>query len=179
MDMTSAAARLLLLAAIIFTGCGRTREVARSAAVTTFRVIDAPANYVRRRLDDEEGGTTTTTTTTMTDTGVEGQAAVGSSDVVTPGRPVPPRTRVVTNTPANSGTTAPGPTPRPRREANTTPPPQQPTAPTTEFPTARPVPGKPGFVYSIAPEGGIVDVTGYKAGDKAKDPYTKQIFIVP
>jgi len=25
----------------------------------------------------------------------------------------------------------------------------------------------------------MIDVTGYKSGDKAKDPYTKQIFIVP
>ena len=177
MDMTSATARLLLLAALIFTGCGRTREVARDAAVTTFRVIDAPANYVRRKLDAEEAGAeTTTTTTTTTETG---QAAVGSSDVVTPGRPVPPRNRVVTNTPPNAGTTIAGPTPRPRRETTTTPPPQQTAPTTTDFPTARPVPGKPGFVYSIAPDGGIVDVTGYKSGDKAKDPYTKQIFIVP
>ena len=68
MDMTSAA-KVVLLIAIVATGCGRTREVARDAAVTTFRVIDAPANYVRRKIDGEEGGTTTTTTTT-TDTTV-------------------------------------------------------------------------------------------------------------
>jgi hypothetical protein len=41
------------------------------------------------------------------------------------------------------------------------------------------VPGRPGYVYSTDPNGGIVDVTGYKSGDKAKDPYTQQIFIVP
>jgi hypothetical protein len=41
------------------------------------------------------------------------------------------------------------------------------------------VPGKPGFVYSIDSNGGMVDVTGYKSGDKAKDPYTHQVFIVP
>ncbi len=52
-------------------------------------------------------------------------------------------------------------------------------APTAQFPTAKPVPGKPGYVYSIDPKGGIVDVTGYKPGDKAKDPYTQQVFIVP
>ncbi len=50
---------------------------------------------------------------------------------------------------------------------------------TQQFPTAKPVPGKPGYVYSIDPKGGIVDVTGYKSGDKAKDPYTQQIFVVP
>jgi hypothetical protein len=55
----------------------------------------------------------------------------------------------------------------------------RPTPAPTNFPTARPVPGRPGFVYSLDPNGGIVDVNGYKPGDKAKDPYTKQIFIVP
>ena len=172
MDM-SFAARLLLLAAIILTGCGRTRQVARDAAVTTFRVIDAPANYVRRKLDEQEAQTTTTTTTTTTD------AMVGTSDVVTPGRPVvpQPQRQVVTRQQSNTGNVPPGPTPRARRETAVAP--TSTPAPTTDFPTARPVPGKPGFVYSIAPDGGIVDVTGYKAGDKAKDPYTKQIFIVP
>ena len=170
MHMVSVA-RLILLLTIVLTGCARTRQVARDAAVTTFRVIDAPANYVRRKLDEEEGVETTTTTVQQTE--------VGTSDVVTPGRPVPPR-QVTTTTPPpgpNTRNVAPGPTPRPpRRETVTAP---TTPAPQTDFPTARPVPGKPGFVYSISPEGGIVDVTGYKAGDKAKDPYTKQIFIVP
>jgi hypothetical protein len=62
----------------------------------------------------------------------------------------------------------PSPTPRPPS-----------TRPTQQFPIARPVPGKPGYVYSVDPKGGIVDVTGYNPGDKAKDPYTQQIFIVP
>ena len=168
MDMTSAA-RLLLLAAIVFTGCTRTRQVARDAAVTTFRVIDAPANYVRRKLDEQEAETTTTTTT---------ETMVGTSDVVTPGRPVAPRQQVVTRSQPGTGNVAPGPTPRPRRETASAPTSTPPPAP-TNFPTARPVPGKPGFVYSVDPQGGIVDVTGYKSGDKAKDPYTKQIFIVP
>ena len=173
MDMTWAA-RLVLLIAIIATGCGRSpRQVARDAAVTTFRVIDAPANYVRRKLDEQEGETTTTTTTTT-------ETAVGSSDVVTPGRPLPPRT---VGAPGVQPNAVAGATPRPpRREtATTTPAPPRTTPPvaTQQFPTARPVPDKPGFVYSVDPNGGIVDVTGYKSGDKAKDPYTKQIFIVP
>ena len=171
MDMTSAA-RLVLLVAITATGCGRTREVARDAAVTTFRVIDAPANYVRRKIDEQEGQTATTTTTTTTT-----ETAVGSSDVVTPGRPLPPRTAGAQPN-AGAGTTARP----PRRETSSTAPAPQRTTPpaaTQQFPTARPVPDKPGFVYSVDPNGGIVDVTGYKSGDKAKDPYTKQIFIVP
>ena len=171
MDMTSAA-RLLLLLAIVATGCTRTREVARDAAVTTFRVIDAPANYVRRKIDAQEDEAMTTTTTTTTD------ATVGTSDVVTPGRPLPPRQQAVQGQNAIAGAT-----PRPpRRDTASTTPPPPPRAtppPADQFPTARPVPDKPGFVYSVDPKGGIVDVTGYKSGDKAKDPYTKQIFIVP
>ena len=170
MDMTWPA-RLVLLVAIIASGCGRSpREVARDAAVTTFRVIDAPANYVRRKIDEQEGETTTTTTTTET--------AVGTSDVVTPGRPLPPRQ------PGVQPNAVAGATPRPPRRdtaTSTTPAPQRTTPPAAaeQFPTARPVPDKPGFVYSVDPKGGIIDVTGYKSGDKAKDPYTKQIFIVP
>ena len=168
------AARFLILCAIVLTSC----TTAKRAAVSTFRVIDAPARYVRERIDEEEGTTTTTTTQTT---------AVGTTDVVTPGRPVTPptpqtrtttsRTTAQTGTPETPRTTTrtattsstPGATPSSTRAA----------AGTTEFPTARPVPGKPGFVYSIDPSGGMVDVTGYKSGDKAKDPYTKQIFIVP
>lgn len=175
MEMT-AAARLLVLVALVATGCGRTREVARDAAVTTFRVIDAPANYVRRRIDAEETGTTETTTTTQT--------TVTSSDVVTPGRPVAPRTQTTPGAQAGTGTVATTTQRPPRRESTaTTGPASGPArttpAPASDFPVARAVPGKPGFVYSVDPQGGIVDVTGYKSGDKAKDPYTKQIFIVP
>ena len=171
------AARLLILCAIVFTGC----RTAKKAAVTTFRVIDAPARYVRDRIDTEETTTTSTTTTQTT----------GASDVVNPGRPVPPppqrgttRPATVTETSA-SGSVQSTPRPaRPNTASTSTPPSPTPTpsrAATTssDFPTAKPVPGKPGFVYSVDPNGGMVDVTGYKSGDKARDPYTKQIFIVP
>ena len=167
----------MVLVALVATGCGRSpREVARDAAVTTFRVIDAPANYVRRKIDEQEGETTTTTTTTET--------AVGTSDVVNPGRPLPPRSQGAPGVQPNAGNAAvAGATPRPPRRdtANVTPPTPRttPAAAPDQFPTARPVPDKPGYVYSVDPKGGIIDVTGYKSGDKAKDPYTKQIFIVP
>ena len=168
-------ARFLVLSALVLTGCG----TAKKAAITSFRVLDAPARYVRDRIDPPE--TTTTTTTTE------------SSDVVIPGRPVaaptPPPTRAARTTltprsrnPAAGSSTAqdqpaPNVAARPRTTPSGTPRPSAPAA--TEFPTARPVPGRAGYVYSIDPNGGIVDITGYKSGDKAKDPYTKQIFIVP
>ncbi len=82
-DMRSPA-RLLVLTSVFLAGCGTARDV----AVTSFRVIDAPAHFIRRKI---EPGTTTTTTTTTVQTGPG-----ATSDVVTPGRPVaaptpPPR----------------------------------------------------------------------------------------
>lgn len=170
------AATLLILSALVFSGCGTARRV----AVTSFRVIDAPASYVRNRIDSTE--TTTTRTTTYTE---------GATDVVSPGYPVPPSGPVASTTrpsPQTRPSTGAGATPRPPRTTATTAgtqprPSPAATAPrpigTQTFPTAKPVPGKPGYVYSIDPKGGLVDVTGYKSGDKAKDPYTQQIFVVP
>jgi hypothetical protein len=48
------------------------------------------------------------------------------------------------------------------------------------FPTARAVPGKPGYVFSpFDTKGRFIDVSGYPPGSKAKDPWTGKIFIVP
>ncbi len=165
---------ILILSSVIFTGC----RTAKKVAVTSFRVVDAPARYIRERIDSGEQGTTTTTTTTVT----------GPSDVTNPGyvpqpgppppvRPnVAPTTRPTTGSAAAASTrpiVQPTPAATPRRSA------AAPSPAATEFPVARPVPGRPGYVYSLDPNGGMIDVTGYKPGDKAKDPYTKQIFVVP
>jgi hypothetical protein len=48
-----------------------------------------------------------------------------------------------------------------------------------EFPTARPVEGKSGFVYSPFDPSKYVDVSGYAPGSKVKDPYSGKIFLVP
>lgn len=158
-------ARLLILTGLVLAGCGTARDV----AVTSFRVLDAPANFVRRRLDPRQTTTTTTVETTQT------------SDVSTPGREV-------VNVPPPAATTRTAPRQKTAAVSRTAPPTTKPIPSATprpksttvaQFPTAKPVPGKPGYVYSIDPKGGIVDVTGYKTGDKAKDPYTQQIFIVP
>ena len=167
------AARIFLLAAIILSGCTAARKVAH----TSFRVLDAPANFVRRQIDAQDNTTTTTTTTTT------------SSDVVTtPGRTVtvPPSTtdtqrRNVTRQdqtrPSASPRSSPAtvterlkPSPSPSRNVTTQ----------TQYPTAKPVPGKPGYVFSpFDPSGGYVDVTGYSPGQKVKDPYSGKIFLVP
>ncbi len=48
------------------------------------------------------------------------------------------------------------------------------------FPTAKAVPGKPGYVFSpFDTKGRYIDVRGYPPGSKAKDPWTDKIFIVP
>lgn len=45
---------------------------------------------------------------------------------------------------------------------------------------AKPVPGKPGHVFSpYAPNSGIVDVRGYESGEMVVDPYTQKYFLVP
>ena len=60
--------------------------------------------------------------------------------------------------------------PSPRTSSST-----QPT-----FPTAKPVPDNPGYVFSpFDTKGRYVDVSGYPSGSKAKDPWTDKIFIVP
>ncbi len=65
----------------------------------------------------------------------------------------------------------PAPSEGPRTTANTQ---------SGQVPIAKPVPGKPGFVYSpFDPSGGYVDVSGFSPGSKAKDPYSGKVFLVP
>lgn len=159
-------AGLLLVGVSLGTGC----RTARNVAVTSFRVLDAPARYIRERIEDSEEPAPVIAT-----------GPGGTSDVVTPGRPLntpPPRPVITQRRTTSTDRPVSASTPRPQRKPSVAASPR-PTAPLTQFPVAKPVPGRPGYVFSIDPKGGIVDVTGYKSGDKAKDPYTQQIFIVP
>ena len=166
--------RILLLGTMVLGGC----HTAHDVAVTSFRVIDAPASFVRRRIDQPSGTTTTTTTTTV------------ASDSVIPGRTVQvapnnrePQHRQVT------APTQPGPSAAPRVPQNTTaekpkpspnPGPRSVANPPAQYPTAKIVPGKPGYVFSpYDPNGGYVDVNGFTSGSKVKDPYSGKIFLVP
>lgn len=161
------------MGAIALCGC----KTAHDVAVSSFRVIDAPANYVRRHIDQPETTTTTTTTT------------VATSDAVTPGRTVP-----VTQTKPEAqrrqvASTNPSPTDEARVSQSTAPekpkpsssPPSRAVASTNGgYPTAKVVPGKPGYVFSpYDPNGGYVDVNGFTSGSKVKDPYSGKIFLVP
>jgi len=172
------------------------------AAVSTFRVVDAPHQYVRRQLGMDEPQTTTTTTTTettYTDTGYPPPPPPppSSSYQVAPqpyqaNQPPPPppvesRREVTTNPPPPPPAPATGPTATPRvavreRTSKPSPPPRSTPAQasSSDLPYAKPVPGKPGYVYSpYDPNGGYVDVKGFSPGQKVKDPYSGKIFLVP
>ena len=167
--------RILLLGAIVFAGC----HTAHKVAVSSFRVVDAPANYVRRHLDSESN-TTTTTTTAQSDA-----VTTAGHTVVNP----TPATRDTTKRRTTQEQAAPSPSPNvtasPRvtrtDKSKPSPSPAQKNVTTqAQFPTARPVPNKPGYVFSpFDPSGGYVDVTGYASGSKVKDPYSGKIFLVP
>ncbi len=162
-------AGLLLLGLFVLSGC----RAAHDVAVTSFRVLDAPARYVRKKID---GNTETTTTTTT----------VSSDAVTTPGRTVTPttantqRTTTTRNPPKTTAKPSPKSSPATVTEKSKPSPSPSRTTNTQTLPTAKPVPGKPGYVFSpFDPSGGYVDVTGYTSGQKVKDPYSGKIFLVP
>jgi hypothetical protein len=167
-------AGLLLFGILVLSGC----RTAHDVAVTSFRVIDAPANYVRRHINGETETTTTTTTT------------VASDSVTTPGRTVTPsttnaqrRTTATENPPRTTVKPSSSPKSSPAtvtEKSKPSPSPSRPASTQSQLPTAKAVPGKPGYVFSpFDPSGGYVDVTGYTSGQKVKDPYSGKIFIVP
>ena len=184
---------LFLLAALALGGC----ETAHDAAVSTFRVVDAPHQYVRRQLGlNEEGQTTTTTTTTETTYAgttpyppqqPNAGAQPYGAQPPPPQPPAPPERRITTNEPepAPQSTTsnrvtrserAPASSAEPRPSAT----PGAVSSKSESLPYAKPVPGKPGYVFSpYDPNGGYVDVKGYSPGQKVKDPYSGKVFLVP
>jgi len=184
MEQMNVPARAFIFAAILVAGCGTTRDVAvtsyhvtRDVAVGSYRVATAPAHYVMRRHGDQSSATTTAETT--------------ASDVTNPGQPVPspelasasrqpprPESNKISSPSSSAAprvgrkeTTQAKPKPLPSSHAS---------SPQAEFPTAKSVPGKPGYVVSpFDSSGRYVDVSGYVSGSKVKDPWTDKIFIVP
>jgi len=177
-----------LLAALAFASC----ETAHKAAVSTYRVVAAPVTYVGRKLGvDEENQQTSTTTTNVQSSTVMANPPTQPYPVQqpAPSPPAPVQSRppaVITAQPP-SPQPKPQPTATPRVVKSENPPPANPTAPPTsavsqnaDLPYAKPVPGKPGYVFSpFDKNGGYVDVTGYSPGQKVKDPYSGKIFLVP
>jgi hypothetical protein len=69
----------------------------------------------------------------------------------------------------------PGPTHKPPPAV-----PEQPPVKVGEIPYAKPVPGKPGFVFSPYDQyKGYIDVRGFPPGTEVKDPYSGKSFLVP
>lgn len=181
-----AVTQLLILAFVsvaasaIFGGC----RAAHDVAVTSYHVATAPVNFVRRRTNHSEAGgrTVTTTTTTVTRT-TKTTAIPDATDPEHPGVTPPPKRpgRLV-----GTDSSKPPPTAAPhvshaettRKKPKATP--RAASSAQTEFPTAKVVPDKPGYVFSpFDPKGRYVDVSGYTSGSKVKDPWTDKIFIVP
>ena len=180
---------LFLLAALALGACA----TAHDAAVSTFRVIDAPHQYVRRQLGIDQEPQTTTTTTETTYTGTAPYPPQQPYGAPQPGgaQPLPPPVQAQRQVTTNE----PEPPAEPTTSTRVTRSEQEPTAPSEPRPTApprtvssqseslpyaKPVPGKPGYVFSpYDPNGGYVDVKGYSPGQKVKDPYSGKIFLVP
>ena len=156
-----ATARVLLSTCVLLGGCRATRDV----AVTSYHVATAPVRLVHRAIAADSPPTPSTTTT---------------SDVTTPGRPVPvtspsssQQRRIASRTPSTETPSGNAPT-----KSKGSPP--RSTAVQPQFPTAKAVPGRAGLVYNpYDPNGGYIDVSGYPPGTKVKDPDSQKIFIVP
>jgi hypothetical protein len=171
-----------LVAAVLLSGCGTTRNVAvssyhvtRDVAVGSYRVATAPVHYALRRHGD--GPTMVGTTDAI------------ESDVAEPGHPVP-STEVASphrqqkshaaRTESPSKKTRSVASSEATRSETQSPPQAQTFSTSTAFPTAKAVPDKPGYVFSpFDSSGRYVDVSGYTPGTKVKDPWTDKIFIVP
>ncbi len=184
-------------------------ETTHRAAVSTFRVIDAPHEYLRRQLGVDQNDQTTTTTTT-TEANVAPNGAPYPPPYQQPVPPPPqyaPQRQIVTSPPPSRAPqrqvavtertrepepeATPTPAPRVTSRSSTSTPPPEPEAKTSassrsnvaeksSLPYAKPVPGKPGYVFSpYDKNGGYVDVTGFAPGSKVKDPYSGKVFLVP
>ena len=164
-------ARLLAGSALCFVGCG----VAHDAAVGSYRVATAPFRLFHHPSPTPAPRSSETTVTTT------------HSDVRSAGHSLP-KSSPVTALPQHRSTrygASPSPSPNQSRSASVTgtKPKSTPTVqtppPEENFPTAKPVPEKPGYVFSPFEPAKYVDVSGFPRGSKVKDPYSGKIFLVP
>jgi hypothetical protein len=151
-------------------------KVARAVAVGSYRVASAPVHYATRR----RGGESSTMVGTETP----------PSDVTEPGQSIPPpetgsasqtqpqveAERRQSRTSGATARTTRGET----RQLSTNTNASRASSSQANFPTGKPVPDKPGYVFSpFDKEGRYVDVSGFPPGTKVKDPWTDKIFLVP
>ena len=179
-------ARTSLFGAVLLVGCGTTRDVAvtsyhvtRDVAVGSYRVATAPVHYALRRNQGDASTTDTTSMETLESDVSEPGHPVAESEVASARQQQPRIESDRVSTPLSTAA------PRVARKETT----QSKTKSSSsshassgqpEFPTAKLVPGKPGYVVSpFDSSGRYVDVSGYTSGSKVKDPWTDKIFIVP
>jgi hypothetical protein len=187
--------RPLVFAAVLLAGCGTTRnvavtsyhvtrgaavgsyKVARAVAVGSYRVASAPVHYATRRGGSEPSSVSAETV---------------PSDVTNPGQTVPPpemasvsQEQSRSDAESYRGQRRSSSSADQRTKHTETAQPStgisssRSSAPTSSFPTGKPVPGKPGYVFSPFTGERYVDVSGFASGTKVKDPWTDKIFIVP
>jgi hypothetical protein len=181
-----------VFAALLLAGCGATRDVAttsyhvtrgaavgsykvaRAVAVGSYRVASAPVRYATGRGHSEPV--------------MVGTTDAVPSDVTQPGQPVPStqngsapqrHAKRQSESSQSSGRTQ-SQTDRTETTQVNGRTPARPSSAPSEFPTAKAVPDKSGYVFSpFDSSGRYVDVSGYPPGTKVKDPWTDKIFIVP
>ena len=158
--------RGLIFATFLLGGCQATHD----AAITSYRVATAPVHYVFGRHGDDSSTTVTSDVTVPgRPVSVRESASIQRTQAGSQRGPVPPSTATPRVSRKETAQTKPKPSPSP--QASSTQP---------AFPTAKPVPDKPGYVLSpFDPSGRYVDVSGYASGSKVKDPWTDKIFVVP
>jgi hypothetical protein len=163
---------VLLGSGILLAGC--------AVARTSYHVVTAPVRLFtgssEQAAEPPASTATTTAVATTSDVGAPGRPIVSSSPSPTPVRRKAETKRTASaSPPPNSAST-----PKRETEATAKTTANAPPSPAAEFPTAKPVPGKPGYVFDpFDSNGGYIDVSGYAPGSKVKDPTSKKIFIVP
>ncbi len=182
----NAFARALMFTAVLLGGCRATKNVAvssyhvtRDVAVGSYRVATAPVHYaLRRQREDSAASDNTSIATTESDVTQPGQSVPSSELASVPQQQPRYESERVQSAPSS---TAPRTTHKETTQSKTKPPSSsRASAPGAEFPTAKAVPDKPGYVFSpFDPSKRYVDVSGYASGSKVKDPWTDKIFIVP
>jgi hypothetical protein len=172
-----------MFAAILLGGCRATRDVAvtsyqvtRGVAVGSYRVATAPLHYALRKRGE---GSDAVTTETTSDVVVANQPVPASEVALTQQQPQSPT--VVERSPNRSPTVVSRASRGEAAQARPKPSSSSRASSTqAEFPTAKAVPGKPGYVVSpFDSSERYVDISGYTSGSKVKDPWTDKIFIVP
>jgi hypothetical protein len=148
--------RVFVLSVIFLAGCRATQDVVE----TSYHVATAPVHLVHRAVS-----------------GNDDRPQAVAPDVTNPGRPVAATSPTPSRQLASESRSSSRDTETPK---TTSPPAGSNAAVQPQFPTAKPVPGRPGLVYNpYNSNGGYIDVSGYAPGSKVKDPDSQKIFVVP